>query len=341
MSKLIVRALQGEVTEKIPFWLMRQAGRYLPEYRAIRKDVGSFLEMCYTPSLASEVTLQPIHRFHMDAAIIFSDILVIPHALGQHVEFIAGEGPKLEAISHAEQINQLGKKSIHETLSPVYEALKIVKGELPHQTALIGFSGAPWTLACYMIEGGGSKNFDSVRRFAYSNEIAFSKLIRLLEDTIADYLSAKIEAGADVIQLFDSWAGVASACQFQQWIIEPTRRIVAAVKQKHPHIPIIGFPRAAGIHYPEYAKQTGVDAVSIDYQTPLAWVRDHISIPLQGNLDPLLLAGDMEGTIVKIESMIRCMKDRPYIFNLGHGVVPYTPVEHVERLAEHIRNIRR
>lgn len=340
MSDAFLSSLKGQVTERLPFWVMRQAGRYLPEYRDIRKHVKDFLELCYTPELATEVTLQPIRRFGMDAAILFSDILVIPHALGQAVRFEQGEGPKLDPILSRGDIEKLNRP-VDDTLMPVYETIRNVKKALPDQTALIGFSGAPWTLACYMIEGGGSKQFDVVRHFAYSQPSAFGLLIEKLTQSIIDYLSRQIENGVDVIQLFDSWAGVASPQQFEEWIIKPTTRITWTLKQKFPHIPIIGFPRMAGAKYAYYSQQTGVDAVSVDYQTPLAWARDLISLPLQGNLDPLLLATDIKATLAEVDRCVEVMHGKPFIFNLGHGVIQQTPVEHMQALADHIRSIRR
>jgi uroporphyrinogen decarboxylase len=315
---------------------LRQAGRYLPEYREVRAGVKDFLDLCYTPEKAAEVTLQPIRRFNMDAAILFSDILVIPHALGQEVAFMKGEGPKLPPLQDAKAVAALHYQP--EVLAPVMETVSILARELPADKTLIGFSGAPWTLACYMLQGGGSKDFAQARAFAHQQPAAFAPLLQKLEHSITDYLTAQVEAGAEVAMLFDSWAGVLSAQEFDDWVIAPTQRIIAALRAKFPELPVIGFPRLAGIGYRRYVKQTGVTAVHLDSQILPEWAISHVSdqAVIQGNLDPLLLATDKQATVAQARRLKEAYKDVPHIFNLGHGFLPWTPVEHVEALVEEL-----
>ncbi len=315
---------------------MRQAGRYLEEYRQVRSTTNNFLEFCYDKEKAAAVTLQPITRFDFDAAIIFSDILVIPDALGVNVAFHAGEGPVLEKIDikKLEQLEYNEKK-----LLPVYAAIEIVRANLAPQKSLIGFAGAPWTLASYMIEGGGSRDFHKVKEWAYKDEKSFAQLIYILADSIIKHASAQIEAGADVIQLFDSWAGVvASGAQFDKWVIEPTCYIVSQIKTKYPHIPIIGFPRGAGISYIEYANKTGIDALSVDYNTPIDWIANNIDIAIQGNLDPMLLKNNSQESLLQARKILEIMQGRKFIFNLGHGILPETPVENVKYLVDLVKD---
>ena len=311
---------------------MRQAGRYLPEYLQTRASCDGFLNLCYTPEKAAEVTLQPIRRFDMDAAILFSDILVIPQALGQEVAFVKGEGPKLNALADAEAVAQLAYKP--EILFPIYETLRILKQELPEDKTLIGFSGSPWTLACYMLQGGGSKDFAKARKFGHQQPQAFAQLLAKIEAAMMDYLSRQVEAGAEVLQLFDSWSGVCSVQEFADWVIAPTQRMVKALKAKYPHVPIIGFPRLAGTGYLDYVQKTGVDAVGLDVQMQPAWVKQYLSphVVVQGNLDPLLLAYDGKAALDEAKRLLEAYADVPYIFNLGHGFLPETPVENVEKL---------
>lgn len=332
----IVQSLSGVVTPRVPFWLMRQAGRYLPEYRAVREKAGGFLELCFNPALAAEVTLQPVRRFDTDAAILFSDILTIPHALGAKVEFLEGEGPRVDA-----DLSRLSFRP--EKLSAVYETVREVRSALPRDKALIGFAGAPWTVACYMIEGKGSRDFASVKKFALENESAFAALIDTLVDSTIMHLSTQIEAGADAVQLFDTWAGLLPESMFPRWAVDPARKITAALRKKHPDVPVIGFPRGAGALYPYYAAKTGVDGLGIDAQTPLAWALRECGgeVCLQGNLDPvLLLAGGraMEEEVLRLLSLVR---GSPFIFNLGHGVIKETPPENVAHLARLLRGFRR
>jgi len=336
----ILHALAGNSNETPPIWLMRQAGRYLSEYRQIRKDAGGFLNMCYSPSLASEVTLQPIRRFNFDAAIIFSDILVIPHAMGVGLDYINGEGPVLEKITSDERIDKLKIDNILPHLEPVFEALRKTKKELPEKTALVGFAGAPWTVATYMVEGGGSKQFAEVKTLAYNNPVLFERLINILVDSTITYLCAQVEAGAQVLQIFDSWAAVlADDGSFEKWCIEPIAKIVSGVKEKYPNIPIIGFPKGAGLRYEQFIHKTGIDGVGIDYSVPLKFAADKLQphVCVQGNMDPLLLASDKNMAVKEAKRIISILGDGPFIFNLGHGIVPHTPIEHVQALIKTVR----
>lgn len=333
MNKLI-NVLNGGKSPTPPIWIMRQAGRYLPEYRAIRSDVKNFLELCYTPKLASEVTLQPIRRFGFDAAIIFSDILVIPDALGVKVEFVKNEGPKLGRF----ELSNLKTSNIKSHLNPVFEALELTKSKLGTETALIGFSGAPWTLACYMIEGGGSKNFELVREAAIRDEKFFEVLIEILTESVIEYLSLQIKAGADVVKLFDSWAGILPPNQLQKWVINPTKKIVSEIKKKHPKIPVICFPRGIGMNYLEFSKQVGSNALALDQTVERSWAKKNLQQVLQGNLDNFLLAFGSEKEIEKeVMEILKTFGDQPLIFNLGHGILPETPIENVELVLKLVR----
>lgn len=322
-----------------PIWMMRQAGRYLPEYREVRKNFTQFLDFCYTPDAACEVTLQPITRFDFDAAILFSDILVIPDALGQKVWFEAGEGPRLEAIVSEAQFKQLSMNKMEETLDPVFQAIKKIRAALPKEKPLIGFSGSPWTLACYMIEGKGSKDFAITREFSYKEPVLFAQLISLLTDAIIAYAKKQIESGINVFQLFDSWAGVLAEESFDQWVILPTQKIVCALKSNHPEIPVIGFARGAGMKLGKYVKQTGIDGIGIDTSMPLAEVVSHYAHgkTIQGNLDPTLLASSQKEAIVQTKKILEVTKSIPHIFNLGHGILPHTPIDHVQAIIDCVR----
>jgi len=344
MTKPLIEALKGKAQPTAPVWLMRQAGRYLPEYREIRKDCGGFLDLCYNPDKASEVTLQPIRRFGMDGAIVFSDILVVPHALGQKVEFLEGEGPKLDAIRQPEDMKRLTREKFHENLAPVYETLRQVKSKLAHEnfenTALIGFSGAPWTLACYMIEGGSSRDFMKTKLWAYSDPNSFADLMDLLCECIVDYLSAQVDAGAEAVQLFDSWAGVLDHTMFSRWVTRPTRKIVEGFRALHPDIPFIGFPRGAGRLTLDYIQGSLVSAVSLDPQTAPKWAANVYQnlMPVQGNMDPVcLLSGGLTMQSAAEDILVHLGKG-PFIFNLGHGIIKETPTEHVEELVQMIRD---
>lgn len=339
MKKRFIRALEKENTSTVPIWLMRQAGRYLPEYREVRKQVGSFLGLCYNSSLATEVTLQPIRRFGFDAAILFSDILVVPHALGVDVRFDEG-GPLLNPIDFRKPVPALNEKEFLSNLSPVFETVSNLSQQLPKETALIGFSGSPWTLACYMVEGKGSKAFDNVRIATYQHPEAFDQLISTLTDAVTIYIAEQISQGAEVIQLFDSWSGVVSAEGFEHYVVQPTKKIVSKLKAIAPDIPIIGFPKGAGIHYTHYIEETGIDAIGIDYTLPPVWIKKQFGnkVAIQGNLDPAVLLSSKEKIKDEALKLLDQLANKAYIMNLGHGILPTTPPEHVEFLINTVRN---
>jgi uroporphyrinogen decarboxylase len=339
--KPLLATVRGERQPRPPLWIMRQAGRYLPEYRKVRETVGSFLELCYTPELAAEVTLQPLRRFELDAAILFSDILVIPDALGQSVRFEQGEGPRLEPIT-PEGLGRLNPDNILGHLAPVFETLKRVKAELPPDKTLIGFCGSPWTVATYMIAGRGSPDQAAARNFALTQPAAMARLLDILVEASAAYLIAQFKAGADVVQLFESWAMNIDERQFAQLVIAPNRRIVEKVRAAIPDAPVIGFPRGAAGLVPAYAGATKVNAVGLDYMTPVSVADATLPRPLtvQGNLDPLRLVAGGEQMEARIEEIIAGFAGRPHIFNLGHGIVPETPIAHVERLVEIVKRGR-
>ena len=338
MKKKLLQALDGQTLTPPPFWLMRQAGRYLPEYMETRAKSKNFLNFCYSPDLAVEVTLQPLRRYAMDAAILFSDILVIPDALGQKVEFKPGVGPILEPITEEAGLEKLDIEldGFHEHLAPVYEILRRLSKEIPPETALIGFAGAPWTVATYMVEGKGSKNYEIIRGIALGDPVFFQRLIDLLVDATSSYLIEQVRNGAEALQLFDSWAGVLAENEFRRWVIEPNAEIIRRVRKVHPDVKIIGFPRGAGPMYVDFVKETGVDGVSVDQTVPLEWVRDNIQphVTVQGNMDNLLLVAGGEAMDAQARRIIDVLGDGPFIFNLGHGIVPHTPPENVARLAE-------
>ena len=336
----LLRTLAGERCAIPPIWLMRQAGRYLAEYRAIREKTNSFLDLCFNPKLAAEVTLQPIRRFGFDAAILFSDILVIPHALGQHVTFETGEGPRLDALKEPSAIKRLRPEIDHAKLVSVYETIERVKTELPSSVALLGFCGAPWTVATYMIAGCGTVDQAPARLFAYRHLEAFAELIDLLIEASASYLVRQFAAGVDAVQIFDTWAGVLPAGEFRKWCIEPTARIVASVREQFPAARIIGFPRGAGTELQCYLDAVPVDAVGLDWMIELNFARDYIQ-PLrivQGNLDPLVLLVGGAALDHAIDAILEAFGRHPFIFNLGHGILPDTPIAHVERLIARVRN---
>jgi uroporphyrinogen decarboxylase len=330
LTKPLLRVLAGERLARPPWWLMRQAGRYLPEYRAVRQKAGDFITLCLTPELAAEVTLQPVRRFGMDAAILFSDILLVPRALGQPLSYEAA-GPRLEPLA------DLGRLRSAEMgmLRPVGEAAARVAQNLPGETALIGFAGAPWTVATYMVEGGTSRDFHRVKTWAYRDPAGFGALIERIAAATLDFLALQIEAGVEVVQLFDSWAGALSPEGFERWVIAPTRQLVAALKARFPHVPVIGFPRGAGLSYEHYAAQTGVDALGLDTAVPPELARERLQsrLPVQGNLDPVMLVvggAPMRDEVAKLRA---ALGGGPYIFNLGHGILPETPPDHVAELA--------
>lgn len=331
---------RGEALSPPPIWLMRQAGRYLPEYRATRAKAGSFLKLCYNPALATEVTLQPINRYGFDAAILFSDILVVPDALGQRLEFVEGEGPKLEPIRDLAGLTRLDAGKCAATFDKVYETVARVRANLPKETALIGFCGAPWTVATYMVEGGGSKDQAETRLWAYRDPKGFQKLIDLLVETSMTYLDGQVKAGADVLQIFDTWAGSLPEDEFKRWVELPTQAIVNHMKQLHPSVPVIGFARGAGIRAAAYGRETGVDGLGCDTSMPLAQVKalaKETGKVVQGNLDPLLLVAGGRQMEDRVRQTLATMHGTHFIFNLGHGIVPQTPPEHVARLVELVR----
>jgi uroporphyrinogen decarboxylase len=318
---------------------MRQAGRYLPEYRAVRERAGGFLDLVFTPELAAEVTLQPLRRFGFDAAILFSDILVVPHALGQHVGFAVGEGPQLDPITDRRDFERLASEVDHDVLAPVYETIAIVKERLDPDVTLLGFCGAPWTVASYMIAGHGTPDQAPARLFAYRDRAAFGVLIDVLVDASAAYLIRQLQAGADAVQIFDTWAGVLPTEEFAQWCIEPTQRIVAKVREAMPQAKIIGFPRGAGTSLPRYVAETAVDAVGLDWMIDRTFARDHVQsrVPVQGNLDPLVLVAGGAALDHAVDVVLEAFAGGPFIFNLGHGILPETPIAHVERMLERVR----
>ena len=335
----LVSVLEGKASWPPPVWLMRQAGRYLPEYRALRAKAGSFWGMCMDPAMAAEVTLQPIRRFGLDGAILFSDILVVPFALGRKVEFEEGVGPSMDSVSDADGLER-DEAVWSQRLAPVYETLGLVRGGLDAGTALLGFAGAPWTLATYMVEGRGSTDQQAAKRWAYRDPEGFSRLIDVLVDCMSFHLIRQLEAGADAVQIFDSWAGGLPEAQFARWVIAPTKRIVGRVRAAKPNAKIIGFPRAATLAgYELYARETGVNAISVDTAAPLQFMRRMADggITVQGNLDPQVLVVGGEALDDSIDAILAAMKGAPFIVNLGHGVLPETPPEHVGRLVARVR----
>ena len=336
-QKSLLSVLRGKRSENLPVWLMRQAGRYLPEYRALRAQKGGFLELVNDAEAAAEVTLQPIRRFGFDGAILFSDILVIPHALGQDLWFEEGEGPRLAPALVDHQLNALTKAP--ERLSSIYETVRLVAAALPAETTFLGFAGSPWTVATYMVAGQGSKEQAQARRMAYNDPTAFQAIIDAIIDSTVEYLSGQIEAGVDAVQLFDSWSGSLSPAQFEQWVIAPTVVIVDRLRAKHPAVPIIGFPKGAGGKLPAYARETGVSAVGVDETVDPVWANASlpVGLPVQGNLDPLALIAGGDALITATDRIIHAFEDRPHVFNLGHGILPDTPIAHVEALLAKLR----
>jgi uroporphyrinogen decarboxylase len=337
--KPLLETVLGRRQQRLPIWIMRQAGRYLPEYRELRAKAGSFLDLCYNPELAAEVTLQPLRRFDLDAAILFSDILVIPDALGQYVRFEAGEGPLLEPVT-TESIARLNSKGALEKLSPIIETVRRVRAGLGAEKTLIGFCGSPWTVATYMIGGRGSPDQAAARVFALTQPEAFARLMDILIETSIDYLAAQLGAGADVVQLFESWALNLDEVAFRNWVIEPNRRIVEGLRKRVPGAPVIGFPRGAAGNLPAYAKATGVNVLGLDYAMPLGFAAElPAGLGVQGNLDPLRLLAGGEQMDNRVREIVAAFRDRPHIFNLGHGIVPETPIAHVERLIAAARGV--
>lgn len=339
MNKSLLRVLHGERRTIPPVWLMRQAGRYLPEYRATREQAGGFLDLCFSPKLAAEVTLQPIRRFGFDGAILFSDILVVPHALGRKVRFEVGEGPKLEPIGTPQTVASLPAEIDHDLLAPVYETIALVKGMLPPDVTFLGFCGAPWTVATYMIAGEGTPDQAPARLFAYRHPDAFERLIECLVQASIGYLARQLRAGVDAVQIFDTWAGILPPEEFRRWCIAPTEKIVRGVRAQVPDAKIIGFPRGAGSMLPHYADAVAVDAVGLDWMIERRFAKEQVQRrkPVQGNLDPLALLAGGAALDAGIEAVLEAFGDGPFIFNLGHGILPETPVAHVEHLLKRIR----
>lgn len=333
-NKPLLRVLAGETLKRPPWWLMRQAGRYLPEYRALRAKAADFVSFCLTPTLAAEATLQPVRRFGMDAAILFADILLIPQALGQKLGF-GEDGPLLEPITDTVGLSLLRFDRLSSCVDPVCETVRLSRARLPPDVALIGFAGAPWTVATYMVEGGASKDYRHVKSWAYRDPKGFSDLIELISEATVAYLLAQIDAGAEAVQLFDSWAGVLPEPEFSRWVIQPTQRIARALKERHPSIPIIGFPRGAGLLYERYAAEAVVDVVGLDTTVPVEFARDRLQtrLAVQGNLDPVLLLVGGEPLTAAVAEIRTGLGTGPFIFNLGHGILPQTPPEHVALLA--------
>ena len=336
-DKPLLTVLKGERRDPPPIWLMRQAGRYLPEYRALRADKGGFLDLVYDPAAAAEITLQPLKRFAFDGAILFSDILIVPFAIGQNLSFVAGEGPRLTPPLLDARLHDL--TPVLKRLEPIYDTVANVKAELDPSTTFLGFAGSPWTVATYMIAGQGSREQAEARRMAYSDPQAFAAIIEKIEEVTLDYLSGQILAGVDAVQLFDSWAGSLAPAEFERWVIAPTARLVAGLKARNPDIPIIGFPKGAGGKLAAYASETGVDAIGLDETVDPVWAAKALppGLPVQGNLDPLALIAGGERLQTAVTQIIDELGDRPHIFNLGHGIQQDTPIAHVEELLAMVR----
>lgn len=337
VTKPLLATLRGARQPHPPLWLMRQAGRYLPEYRALRADKGGFLDLVYDSDAAAEVTLQPLHRFAFDGSILFSDILIVPHALGQHLQFRVGEGPHLSPRLTDAALEDLTPALAR--FDPIYATVRKVKAALPAATTLLGFAGSPWTVGTYMVHGEGSRDQAAARRLAYSDAPRFAAIIDAIVITTIDYLSGQIEAGVDAVQLFDSWSGSLSPAQFDDWVIAPTLRIVDGLRARHPDTPIIGFPKGAGGKLAHYATATKVDAIGLDETVDPVWANDVLpaGLPAQGNLDPLALIAGGSALASAAKAIISAFEDRPHVFNLGHGILPDTPIANVERLVELVR----
>ncbi len=340
MTSPFLRVLAGDAVWPPPVWLMRQAGRYLPEYRAVRASTAGFVDLCLTPAKAAEVTLQPIRRFGFDAAILFSDILMLPYALGQGLSFVEGEGPMLPPIRDSAGLAALDPAQVESRIAPILETVGRVRESLGPETALIGFAGSPWTVASYMVEGQGSRDFAEVRGLAYRDPALFDALIATVTDSTITYLARQIEAGADAVMLFDSWAGVLPPAQFRRYVIEPTRVIAAALRERFPATPVIGFPRLAGAMLAEYAAVTGVQAVGVDTAADPVQVARMVphGTALQGNIDPLAVVAGGRAMADAAQAVLDAWKGRPFIVNLGHGIVPHTPPDHVGALVRQLRD---
>ena len=339
-DKPLLAALRGEARQPLPLWLMRQAGRYLPEYRALRARAGSFLDLCYDPPLAAEASLQPLKRFALDGVILFSDILVVAEALGVKLWFEEGEGPRLEPIREGDTLPVFDPARQRRHLAPVYEAMGQVAAAAPAGATVLGFAGAPWTLATYMVGGGRSRDFLAVRGWAYRDPESFSRLIETVQEAVADHLIAQIDAGADAVQIFDSWAGALPESEFRRLCVAPVAKIVRVVKTAHPNTPVIGYPRGAGLAYQRFAEETGVDAVSIDSTVPPDWAAQHLQprCTVQGNLDPAALVAGGDALHRAAGAILEALGHGPFVFNLGEGVVPQTPPVHVAALCDIVQS---
>lgn len=341
MPGLLLDTLRGTNGERRPIWLMRQAGRYLPEYRQLRAAKGGFLALCYDPEAAAEITLQPIRRFGFDGAILFSDILIVPYAMGQNLEFLAGEGPRMSPRLVDAALSSL--QAVPERLTPIYETVRRVRAALDGGRTMLGFAGSPWTIATYMVAGEGSRDQHETRAYAYRDPAAFQAIIDAIVTVTVEYLVGQIEAGAEAVQLFDSWAGSLAPAEFERWVIAPNAAIVRAVKARCPQVPIIGFPKGAGEKLPAYARETGVDAVGVDETIDPRWAHANLpeGMPVQGNLDPLLLLAGGAELERRAEGILEAFAARPHVFNLGHGIGQMTPIEHVEQVLALVRSWRR
>ncbi|MFM5883922.1 MAG: uroporphyrinogen decarboxylase [Novosphingobium sp.] len=340
MPGLLLRTLRGENTPERPIWLMRQAGRYLPEYRALRAQKGGFLPLVYDAEAAAEITLQPIRRFGFDGAILFSDILIVPYAMGQDLEFLVGEGPHLSPRLADTALDAL--HAVPARLTPIYDTVKLVRAQLPADKTMLGFAGSPWTVATYMVNGEGSRDQHETRAMAYRDPAQFQAIIDAIAAVTIDYLAGQILAGAEAVQLFDSWAGSLAPAEFERWVIAPNAAIVAALHRRFPAVPVIGFPKGAGEKLPAYARESGVDAVGIDETIDPLWAARALpeGLPVQGNLDPLLLLAGGAELECQARRVLDAFADRPHVFNLGHGIGQTTPVEHVGHLLSVVRNWR-
>ncbi len=340
MTKTILRALAGETLPVPPIWMMRQAGRYLPEYKATRAQAGDFLSLCYNPELAAEVTLQPIRRYGFDGAILFADILLVPQALGNDLWFVTGEGPRRSTITTQAEFDKLGRgEMIHATLSPIYETVKILRRELPEETTLIGFAGAPWTVATYMIAGRGTKDQGPAHALKAENRPLFEAIIERLTEATIDYLSAQVEAGAEVVKLFDSWAGSLSGEDFQRYALEPARIITQALKARHPGLPVIVFPRQAGQGYVGFHEATGADCVAVDDSVSPEWAAEHVQVSgcVQGNLASSHMVTGGDALVTETRRVVKAFSKGPHIFNLGHGITPDADPENVQLMIDTVR----
>lgn len=338
-QKILLKNLKGNITDQVPMWFMRQAGRHLPEYNQIRQNFSNFLEFCYSPKEAAEVTLQPIRRYGMDGAILFSDILVIPDALGQSVAFEKGFGPKLGELN----LSDLKIENVESFLSPIMETIDLVETQLDPSVTFLGFCGSPWTVATYMVQGKGMRDSEAARRYAYKEKEEFLKLLDILVESSLIYLSNQVKAGVDAVQIFDSWSGVLDEQAFDEFCIKPTEKLVKEFKKLHPHTPVIGFPRGAGLRAKSFIDQVPVDAISLDQQVSLSWARENLQskVCLQGNLDNMRLIAGGEDLIQAADHILKEWSKGPMVFNLNHGVTPDTPIEHVEKIVEYVHSYKR